>query len=216
MSSARINSLCGLALILAGISVALWPLTHPWGSFAGAAIGQSRQWMLAHSFHFLAAAFGLVGLLGFVEREVTSAGRLERTGYAIAFAGTILFAATGLFTASLRPVLARHAPHLTELNGPFFSPPHPIILITTITYSVGHILGVALARAQAMAVWGAAALAVGALLLMIPPTPLSPLPWLMFPIAGVVFGLGLAALGLAMRMSFRVPVTDRAGALARG
>lgn len=201
--------------MLAGISVALWPLIHPWGSFAGAAIGQSGQWMMAHTFHFLAAGFGLVGLLGFVEREVAAAGRFERTGFVIAFAGTILFAGTGMFTAFLWPVLARDAPQLTELNGPFFSPPHPIILITTITYSLGHILfGVALARAGALAVWGAVSLGLGALLLMIPPAPLSPLPWLVFPTGGVLFGIGLAALGLAMRMSFRVPGVKGAGALA--
>jgi hypothetical protein len=201
--------------MLAGISVALWPLTHPWGSFAGAAIGQSGQWMLAHTFHFLAGGFGLVGLLGFVEREVATAERFERTSFVIAYAGTILFAGTGMFTAFLWPVIARNAPQLTELNGPFFSPPHPLILITTITYSLGHILfGVALARAGAMAVRGAVALGLGALLLMLPPAPLSPLPWLVFPAGGVLFGIGLAALGLAMRMSFRVHRAKSAGALA--
>lgn len=200
MATSKMSSLSGVALILAGISLALFPVTHPWGSLAGPEIGGSGQWMMAHTFHFLAAGFGLVGLLGFVEREVTSAGRLERTGFVLAFAGTILFAGTGMFTAFLWPVLARNAPHLTELNGPFFSPPHPIIVITTITYSLGHILfGVALARAHRMALWGAVALVVGALLLMIPPPPLGSLPWIVFPAGGVLFGAGLAALGLALR-----------------
>lgn len=205
MSNSRINSFCGLAWMLAGISVALWTLIHPWGSLAGASIGQSAQWMWAHSFHFLAAGFGLVGLLGFVNREVTTAGKLERAGFAIAFAGTILFAGTGMFTAFLWPVLAREAPQLTELNGPLFSEPHPIIVITKITYSIGHILlGIALARARVMALWGSVALGIGALLLMIPPSPLSPLPWLVFPAGGSLFGIGLVAIGLAVRGAFRV------------
>lgn len=156
--------------------------------------------MLAHTFHFLAGSLGLLGLLGFVEREVKVARTLERVAFVIAFAGSILFAGTGMFTAFFWPVLAREAPQVTELNGPFFSPPHPMILLTTVSYSLGYLLlGVALARAGAMAVWGAVALGLGAVLLMLPPAPLSPLPWPVFPAGGVLFGVGLTALGLALR-----------------
>lgn len=207
MSGFRVNSFCGLALVLSGVSVALWRLTHPWGSIAGAEIGRSGQWMVAHTFHFLAALFGLVGLLGLVEREVKMAGSLERVGFAVAFTGTILFAGTGVFTAFLWPVLAREAPQLTELHGPFYSPLHPLILVTAVTYSLGHILlGLALVRAGAIGLWVGGTLVVGAVLLLLPPPPLSPLPWLVFPIGGVAFGVGLAALGFAVR---------RAGGIAR-
>lgn len=203
MPTSKVRSLCGLSLVLAGISVALWPLTHPWGLFAGAEVGRSGQWMVAHTFHFLAGLFGLLGLLGFVEREVKTAGTLERVGFVTAFVGTILFASTGVFTAFLWPVLARDAPHLTELQGPFFSPPHPLILITAISYSLGYILlGIALWRVHAIAQWGALALVVGAFLLMIPPAPLSPLPWVVFPTGGALFGVGVVALGLALRSAF--------------
>jgi hypothetical protein len=206
MARSTIHSLCGIALMLSGASVALWPLTHPWGTFTGAVIGQSQQWMVAHTFHFLAGAFGLLGLLGFVERQVTVASTFERFAFVLAFLGTMLFAATGLFTAFLWPVLARNAPALTELQGPFFSPPHPLILITTISYSMGYILlAIALLRTHAMAKWGALLLMAGAFLMMIPPAPLSPLPWVVFPVGGVVFGSGLAALGLVVRNGFRVP-----------
>ncbi len=204
MSTTKINSLCGLALMLAGVSVALWPLTHPWGSVAGADIGRSGQWMVAHTFHFLAALFGLLGLLGLVEREVKTARAFERVAFLLAFVGTILFAGSGVFTAFLWPVLARNAPALTELQGPFFSPPHPLILVTTISYSLGYILlGIALVRAHALAQWGAIALVLGAFLLMIPPAPLSPLPWIVFPAGGVLFGIGITALGLAVQSAFR-------------
>lgn len=171
--------------------------------------------MLAHTFHFLAGSLGLLGLLGFVEPEVKAAGTLERVAFVIAFAGTILFAGTGMFTAFFWPVLAREAPQVTELNGPFFSPPHPMILVTTVSYSLGYLLlGVALARAGAMAVWGAVALGLGALLLMLPPAPLSPLPWLVFPTGGVLFGVGLTALGLALRAGPGVAQVEGAPATA--
>jgi len=128
------------------------------------------------------------------------AGPLERAGFALAFVGTILFAGTGMFTAFLWPVIARDAPHLAELSGPFFTPPHPMIVVTSLSYAIGHMLfGFALARAGAIATWGAASLVLGGAMLLVPPTPLSPLPWIVFPAGGVVFGIGLASLRLAVQ-----------------
>jgi hypothetical protein len=194
------RALTGVAMIVAGVSLALWTLVHPWGTFAGADIGQTQQWMVSHTFHFLAAAFGLIGLLGFAQRQFTVAGSLERAGFTLAFIGTIFFAGTGMFTAFLWPVIARGAPHLAELSGPFFTPPHPMIVITSLSYSIGHIVfGVALARAGVIEKWGAAALVLGGAMMLVPPAPLSPLPWIVFPLGGVVFGFGLASLRLAAR-----------------
>jgi hypothetical protein len=209
MATSRMNSLCGVALILSGVSAALWPVTHPWGTFVGAEVARTGQWVVAHTFHFLAGVFGLLGLLGFMEREVNRAGTFERAGFVLAFFGTIMFAGSGIFTAFVWPVLARDAPALTEMHGPFFTPPHPLLLITTLAYSLGYILlGIALVRDRAMPMWGAAALIAGAFLLLIPPAPLGPLPWIVFPVSGVLFGCGVAALGLALQRDF-------AGARAR-
>ena len=156
--------------------------------------------MVSHTFHFLAAAFGLIGLLGFSHRQFTVARPFERAGFILAFIGTMLFAGTGMFTAFLWPLIARTAPHMVELSGPFFTPPHPMVVITTLTYSIGHMLfGVALSRAGVIAAWGAVALVLGGAMMLAPPAPLSPLPWIVFSLSGVVFGTGLAALGLAGR-----------------
>ena len=205
MWSPRLTSWCGAALILAGVSVSLWTLTHPWGSVAGAEVGGSTQWMLSHTFHFLAALFGLFGLLGLVEREFGSAGPVERWGFIIAFAGTTLFAATGAFTAFAWPILAHNAPALVEANGPFFTPPHPLIVTTAALYSIGHaVLALALAQRRVLPALGATAIVVGGVLLLIPPPPLSPLPWVVFPIGGVMFGAGLAMLGMVVRRGMHI------------
>ena len=193
----------GSFLILSGICVALWPVTHPWGALAGAETGSSARWVVSHTFHFLAAILGCAGLIGFADREMNSAGLIERAGFGIAFAGTILFAATGVFTAFLWPVLATHAPHLVDLEGPFLSPPHPVTVATRVLYSGGHIvLGAALMRERVIGRAGGVALIAGALLLLIPTQPLSSVPWLVFPIGGLLFGLGLATLGLAKTRAF--------------
>ena len=194
------RSLTGVAMILSGVSMALWTLVHPWGTLVGAEIGRTQQWMVSHTFHFLAATFGLIGLLGLAYRQFTVARPLERAAFTVAFIGTILFAGTGMFTAFLWPIIARNAPHMAELSGPFFTPPHPIVVLTTLTYAIGHmLLGIALARAGAIAGWGAAALVLGGAMMLVPPAPFSPMPWIVFPVGGVVFGIGLAALRLAAR-----------------
>ena len=195
-----LRTVAGTAFILAGACVALWALTHPWGVLGGGDTGRSGRWIVSHTFHFLGAVLGLTGLMGFVHREVNSAGLMERTGFGIAFAGTILFAATGVFTAFFWPVLATHAPHLVAVDGPFLSPPHPVTVASRVLYSVGHAaFAVALMRERAIGRGGGVALVTGALLLMIPTEPLSMLPWLLFPLGGTLFGIGLAALGIAVR-----------------
>jgi len=201
----KLNELSGVAFVLAGISIALWTLVHPWGSFAGAEVGQSSQWVASHTFHFLAAVFGGFGFLGLVDREVTRASSFERAGFLVAFLGVLVFAGTGVITAFVWPILARLAPSVVAVDGPFFQPPHPVIVASIVTYFGGHLLlGIALLRAGAVSIWVGACVIAGALLLAVPPAPLSPIPWPVFPLGGVVFGLGLVGIGLGLRSGFAI------------
>lgn len=196
----RLNSVYGLSLLVAGCSVALWTLVHPWGTIAGPEVGASGRWALSHTFHFLGGFFGSIGLLGLAQRQTGAVTRLERTGFFIAFAGTVMFTATGVITAFVWPLLATHAPAVTELSGPIFTPPHPVIGITALAFSLGYILlSVALARAGVISKASAAVFVIGALLLVPPPPPLSPVPWLFFPLGGLLVWIGLVSVGLAVR-----------------
>lgn len=195
MKASSLYSLCGIAMLLAGLSVALWTLTHPWGTIAGPEVGGSGRWMISHTFHFTAGLFASVGLLALAPRQFGQVSNLERVGFLVAFAGSVMFTGTGVITAFVWPILATQAPALVELSGPFFSPPHPIIGITAVTFSLGYILlAAALARAGLISRGIAAVTALGAVLLIPPPPPLSPVPWIVFPTGGVLFGIGLAAL----------------------
>lgn len=200
MKSSNLRTVCGVAMLLAGLSVALWAITHPWGTIAGPEVGASGRWMVSHTFHFLAGFFASIGLLALAPRQFADSSRLERVGYLTAFIGSVMFTGTGIITAFVWPLLAANAPQLVELSGPFFSPPHPIIGITAIAFSLGYILlAVALARAGILSRAVAAMTVVGAVLLVPPPPPLSPVPWLIFPVGGALLGIGIAALGLAIR-----------------
>ncbi len=195
----RLHETYGMCLMIGGLAVALWTLSHPWGTIAGPEVGASVGWIVSHTLHFVGGFFGSIGLLGLVGRQPT-ATRLERVGFFVAFAGTVMFTGTGIITGFMWPIMATHAPELVELSGPFFTPPHPVIGITALAYSVGYILlSVALARSEVIA-WSAAAMAViGAVLLIPPPPPLSPVPWVFFPVGGLLLGLGQIAIGMAVR-----------------
>ncbi len=199
MMTDRLNRAYGVSFLVAGCAAALWTLVHPWGTIAGPEVGGSTQWAVSHTFHFVAGFFASIGLLGLAQRQ-SGAGRLERVGYLTAFAGTVMFTGTGIVTAFIWPLLANNAPALVELSGPFFSPPHPVIGITALGFSVGYILfGVALANADVIPKGAAAILVIGALFLLPPPPPLSPVPWLLFPVGGLFVGIGFISIGLAIR-----------------
>lgn len=200
MNTSKFNSITGTCLILSGLCVAVWSLLHPWGELAGPHVGRSAQWVTSHSFHFLGGVLGLVGLLGFLDREANEAGMFERAGFGLAFIGTIMFAGTGIFTAFIWPVLAVNAPALTELTGPFLSPPHPLTVVSRVSYSLGYLLfGISLMREHRLARWAGTAITLGAIMLVIPPTPLSSVPWVIFPAGGTLFGIGLAAMGRTVK-----------------
>ncbi len=199
MSESGAQPLYGSALLLAGVSIALWTLVHPWGSFMGAEVGQSGRWMASHTFHFLGGLLGAIGLLGLVSRASRGSG-FARAAFLTAFVGTVVFAGTGLFTAFLWPTLAASAPEVVAPEGPFFSPPHPVVGISAVLFSLGYVLlSVALRRTGFMPALANVALIAGAVLLALPPAPFGPLPWVAFPAGGVLMGLGVGVMGSRLR-----------------
>jgi hypothetical protein len=192
--SDRLGTVYRTSFALAGVSLALWATIHPWGTIAGPEVGASTRWLISHTFHFISGICASIGLLG-LHRLLAGGTRLESAGYMIAFVGSVMWTGTGVITAYIWPILAIHAPVLTELAGPIFTPPHPVIGITAVLFSLGFILlWVALARQKMLGKGVAVMACLGALLLVPPPPPLSPVPWLFFPIGGVLFGIGVASL----------------------
>lgn len=200
MTTARIATLAAHAFRAAGACIALWTVLHPWDQLTGPEAARSGSWLASHTFHFLAGAFSCAALpLALGARREWFADALGRISLAVAFVGSALFTGTGVFTAFLWPTLAEHSPMLVEASGPFFSPPHTLILITGLLFTFGYVfLAIALRRQRVLSTPRAVVLGAGFLLLLVPPPPLAPVPWVTFVVAGLVAGAGLVALGGAV------------------
>jgi hypothetical protein len=178
---------------LAGASLALWAVLQPWDHLTGADVGQTGQWIVAHSFHFLSGLALLWAIAGLAILRFPTATRFGTVSAAVWFVGAALWTGTGMITAWVWPTLAVHAPRVTELGGPVFTPPHPTIVVTSLVFSLGMILtGIAVLRAGLASLPVAACLVVGGAVLLVPPHPIGPMPW-----AGFVGGALLAAVGTA-------------------
>lgn len=184
---------------LAGTCLALWGVLHPWDHVTGPQVGQSTQWIVAHSLHFVSGIALLWAISGLAVLRLPHASRFGTAAAAVWFLGAALWTGTGMITAFIWPTLARHAPQMTELNGPVFSPPHPVVVVTNLVFCLGAILtAAALLRAGAVRLAGAAMLALGAAILLVPPHPVGPEPWSVFVAGAVLTGFGTGALARAV------------------
>jgi hypothetical protein len=191
---------CGLAGIAGGLAIAAFVLLHPWDRFVGAEVGSSPAWQRAHTLHFVGAALSLFGLLGYFAHQREHLGNLGLVGFVVAFLGMSMFVGTGMITAFIWPMVARQAPQAVELGGAMFSTPalHSMSLTAALMITGYVLFGLATWRAGLLPRWGTVALTVGAVLGMIPPQPLGPLPWAGLVVGGVLFGLGSTSLGYAV------------------
>jgi hypothetical protein len=192
----------GLLLVMSGVAFALFMLLHPYDELAGVHGPHSATWVPSHTFHFLGALFGLFGLQAVKDHLIPPGRRFGNLAFVIAFTGTAMFVGTGMITAFLWPAIADHAPSFVAEDGPMFTDTLAAGAIT-VTYAflvVGYVaLAVVLLRGGAISLLDAGLLIVGVLLFSAPVEPLGPAPWILRVAGGIVFGAGLARLGLVLR-----------------
>jgi hypothetical protein len=189
----------GLALLVGGVLLAGHLISHPEGQVAGPHVAMTHGWAVSHSLHFYSAVFLLLGVVGLYARQSERLGTLGALGFVVALVGTGMYVGTGIITAFLWPVVATHAPALTEATGPMFSPPLLVIPATGTLFALGYImLGIATLRAGVLPRWGGLLMALGALLAMMPPHPIGPTPWIVLQLGGALFAAGAAWLGFAV------------------
>ena len=191
----------GVCCMLAGAAIAGFVLVHPWDQLLGAEVARSGRWRLAHTLHFFGALFAIPGLLGIFGYARERLGNLGLAGMLVTLLGTAMFLGTGMITAFIWPMLAQHAPATVEPGGPIFhGTVSPIaFLITAGTNICGYVmLGVALMRGAIFPRLAVVLLTAGAVLGMLPPTPVSPFPWSGLVLGGVLYGVAMVWLGIIL------------------
>jgi len=192
----RLNA---VACVLGGLFIAAFVLVHPWDQLLGAQVARTTPWRLAHTFHFLGAAFALLGLPGLYAQQRAALGYWGLAGFVLSFLGNAMFLGTGMITAFIWPMLAVYAPDCVEVGGPIFSSPVSALAfaLTAIVLATGYLVfGTATLRARVLPRWGVVTLVVGAILGMLPPHPAGPLPWWALVLGGVLYGAALIRLGV--------------------
>ena len=146
MSAATLIRWSGLATILAGLLVGLFPLLHPNhdpDSF------RSPIWIIAHLLPHVAAVLTLFGLIGVFVRQFSPAGWLGLIGFLTAFVGTALILTQALVELFILPLIGLEVPHLME------GPPPPglgaAFILMALLFSLGYVLlGIAIMRARVL------------------------------------------------------------------
>ena len=143
----RLLRMSGLALVAAGVLMAVATLLHPSRETATTIIASEAGLIAAHVAYTLAWLLVLLGLPGLYAAQRGRMGRLGLTGFLMAFTGTYLIAVTGNF-GFLAPVLARNSPAVLDAITQY-PPVVGINGLAAITFMIGYLLfGIAMIRTR--------------------------------------------------------------------
>ena len=206
---------CGLALVPAGILMAVATLLHPSRETAATIIATEVRLVAAHFLYTLAWLLVLLGLPGLYASQRRSMGRLGLAGFLAAFSGTYLIAVTGNF-GFFAPVMAKEAP--ATLNAiEQYSPVVVINGLAAILFMIGYLLfGIAMAKTATLPRLSGVLVAVGApahLLGFGVAQLVSTAAWSVAVLGSVSLGAGLAWSGYRL---WRTPVTTDSPPLDKG
>jgi hypothetical protein len=186
--SMRLVRWCGLALMLAGLLIAIPTLFHP--SDADPRAFLNPAWAPVHVLLIAGAISSMFGLIGLYRVQADRAGALGLAGFVLGFAGSALVVAGLVADAFVLPVLAADAAGQALLDpaGPLLGAGLGLIFLSMgVTFGLGALLlGLATARAGVLPRWAGGLIAIGGPLLAFTP----PLPPLVGIAGAVLLGAG--------------------------
>jgi hypothetical protein len=191
---------CGIALVPAGVLIAVATLLHPSRETATTIIASEAGLIAAHFLYTLAWLLVLLGLPGLYASQRGSMGRLGLAGFLVAFSGTYLIAVGGNF-GFFAPVLAKDAPAVLDAIAQYW-PVAVLNGLAAIAFMIGYILfGIAMIRTATLSRWAGILVAVGApahLLGLGISLLVSTAAWPVAILGSVSLGLGLGWSGYRM------------------
>jgi hypothetical protein len=197
MLSAKLTRWAGLALLLAGILIAVPVVLHPDETADPSAV-LSNSWLIIHTIFIVGDVLSILGLMGLYARHAQALGRVGFSGFILIMIGSALFVGVLMIDSYVVPALAadlKTQPLLDEA-GPLFGGPLGLIFISAgLTFALGAILlGLAIMQTAVLPRWAGLLLLVGGPLLAFTP----PLPHLASMVGGVLMGISFVWLGSAL------------------
>jgi hypothetical protein len=190
----------GLALILAGVCIALGTLIHPSNETPATIVAQENRLIIGHWLLTFYCGFLLLGLPGAYASRSRELGRLGLAGFLMLFVGTLFYAVSSDYGFNA-PVLARLAPATLDAINAY----PPVVAMDAafvlLLFAGFIILGIAIGRSRAFPAWSGALIAGGWLLFTVS-APLAlfvfePL-WILVILGTVLVGAGLAWIGFVL------------------
>jgi hypothetical protein len=194
--SARLTRWSGLALLLAGLLIAIPTLFHPSDSDPQAFL--NAAWTPVHALLITGAILSMFGLIGLYRVQAERTGALGLVGFVLSFIGSALVVAALVADAFVLPVIAADPAGRALLDpaGPLFGGALGLVfLLMALTFSLGSILfGFATARSGVLPRWAGALILIGGPLLAFTP----PLPTLAGMVGALLLGAGYLWAGYAI------------------
>ncbi|HZF58669.1 MAG TPA: hypothetical protein VEZ19_09355 [Rubrobacter sp.] len=183
MTPAGLMRWAGLAAVASAVLSAMGDLLRLFVDVESSETATTTPYFLVFFLYLLGAVLLLLGLVGLYASQSEAAGVLGLVGFLVAFLGTALLAGVLWFELFITPSLATRAPGLAEAELGLAG-----FILVFLLGVVGWVLfGAATLRARTYPRWAAVLLMIGGVVAFVP-----------VPLAGIVFSVALAWLGLVL------------------
>lgn len=183
MTPAGLMRWAGLAAVASAVLSAMGDLLRLFVDVESSETATTTPYFLVFFLYLLGAVLLLLGLVGLYASQSEAAGVLGLVGFLVAFLGTALLAGVLWFELFITPSLATRAPGLAEAELGLAG-----FILVFLLGVVGWVLfGAATLRARTYPRWAAVLLMIGGVVAFVP-----------VPLAGTVFSVALAWLGLVL------------------
>ena len=209
ITTATLTRAAGVAAMVGGLLYVGVQIKHP---NLDLALVSTTGWKVRQTMKVLFAALSLAGITGMYLRQVTRTGVLGLLGYVVSSVGYLAMLGVEVIGLAVVPAIAATSPgYVSDVLAVAVPGGHasgdlgliqPLISLMGIGFLGGSVLfGIALFRADVLARWAAALLAVGAVATLAIPL----LPHVNFRLFAVPTGVALVGLGYSLWREQRTP-----------
>ncbi len=210
ITTTKLTRAAGIAAAVAGLLFIAVQVNHP---HLDATFATTTEWKVRQTMKVVMSALALVGITGMYLRQVKQTGVLGLLGYLFFGAGYLIMMSVEVVGAVVLPTIARSAPGYVNDVLAVATGGHPagnIGLMQTLISAMGVgylggglLFGIALFRANVLARWAAALLAVGTLATIAIPL----VPQINERVFALPTGVALVGLGYSLWREQRTPAT---------